>query len=205
MHIPFRITLLSLLIGSFFTLGAARARLPAESGLEMPGVQTGRNISSQLSSLAQATATVQPIQPVITATPGEDGGVVHIVDYGQTLEQIATGYGINLNDLLALNGLESDSVIYPGDKLVIRRGATATPTSTATLTPTRTPRPSSTPRPPTATPTQTAIPSRTPTPTKTPLLGALEFTFDRRTLGIGLIAFCSLGLVASGLLLFRKS
>lgn len=61
-----------------------------------------------------------------TATPGLDGGIRHTVLDGQFLITIAEMYGITLNDLLTLNNLTVDSIILPGDILIIREGGEIT-------------------------------------------------------------------------------
>jgi hypothetical protein len=67
-------------------------------------------------------------QPVITATPRPDGSIVHVVQEGQTLWTIAAVYGLDLAQLLSLNGLAEDSFVHPGDEVIVRPAATATPT-----------------------------------------------------------------------------
>ena len=76
--------------------------------------------------------TVIPIQPISIATPGADGSIIHVVQYGQFLENISNAYEVSLNDLLALNGLSQEAIIYPGDKLLIK--ASQTPESPQELT-----------------------------------------------------------------------
>ncbi len=108
------------------------------------------------------TATVSNsnfIQPVIVATPLEDGSIVHVVSEGQTLSIIAKYYEVPLDQILALNNLTLDSLIFPGEKLLIRE-AQEMPTNT----PAPTPSPTQTP-PATATSLPTA--SQTPIPTQT--------------------------------------
>lgn len=61
-----------------------------------------------------------PVEPIKVATPGADGSIFHVVQWGQFLENIASAYEIQLGDLLAMNGLTTDVVIYPGDKLMIK-------------------------------------------------------------------------------------
>jgi uncharacterized protein YkwD len=90
-------------------------------------------------------------QPVITAIPQADGSIVHIVEEGQTLWTIAAVYGIDLAQLLSLNGMTEDSFVHPGDQVVVR----AAPTATATAAPSPSASPSPAPAtvsPPTATP-----------------------------------------------------
>jgi hypothetical protein len=110
--------------------------------------------------------------PVTTATPAEDGSIVHLIQPGQTLIGIAEAYQIPLGELLALNNLSLSSVIYVNQRLTIRGPqasptptvtSTRTPLPTSTLRPTRTPRPTATlTRPATATPKPEASPTSPP-------------------------------------------
>lgn len=68
--------------------------------------------------------TAIPIEPISIAAPRLDGTIVHVVQWGQFLENIANAYDVALKDLLALNGLSDQAVIYPGDKLLIMVGQT---------------------------------------------------------------------------------
>ncbi len=99
------------------------------------------------------------IMPVFTVTPRDDGRVIHVVQSGQTLWSIAIAYGVKIEDLRRLNNLYGNT-IYEGQKLLITRLPTATPTpvpptETPTLWPTATLRPTDLPTPslqPTPTP-----------------------------------------------------
>jgi uncharacterized protein YkwD/LysM repeat protein len=147
---------------------------------------------------AATEATPNWISPVITATPHDDGEVVHVSEAGQSLWSIAIAYGTTIKDIIELNGLDPDNpVIWPGDELIIRPALDATITPTPTITqplPTRTPTPTRTVRP-----TSTKhIPTQTPTPTPVSGLNIQLpsiYSFDKRQLGIGIIALCSLGLI----------
>ncbi len=119
---------------------------------------------------AQApTDTAAPFLPA-TDTPLADGSIVHIVREGETLINIALAYNIPLRDLLDLNNLTAQSVIFPGEKLIIRKASTPTPTAAVTDTPT--PRPATPTRRPTRTPTPVPLTATAtafaPTPTATP-------------------------------------
>jgi LysM repeat protein len=86
-------------------------------------------------------------------TPEADGKYYHIVQSGETLSWIAGLYEIPLADLLTWNGLNSASVIRPGQNLLLL--VTLPATQTFTPSPTSiapSPSPSATPSPPTATP-----------------------------------------------------
>jgi LysM repeat protein len=68
------------------------------------------------------------------STPNPDGSIVHVVQSGQTLVGVANVYGIPLQDLLKLNNLSMESIIHPGDTLLIKE-ADATPTLAPTASP----------------------------------------------------------------------
>lgn len=70
----------------------------------------------------------------------------HAVRSGQTLWEIALTYGLSLEQLLALNSMDQNALIQPGELLLVRQ---AEPTPLPTLPPTETP------LPPTSSPTQT--------------------------------------------------
>jgi LysM repeat protein len=88
--------------------------------------------------------TPHPLSAIEKLTPASDGHYYHTVESGEYLAWIANLYDVSLNELLAWNGLTSDSVIRPGQLLLLR----VTPPATAT----------STPAPPSATPTATPTP-----------------------------------------------
>jgi LysM repeat protein len=110
--------------------------------------------------------TGQQIGPVATTTPRDDGSIAHVIQYGETLVDIASAYGLTLPELISMNRLDPNNpVYYENDVLVIRPAFTETPFITTTFTPrppTRTPMPSRTPRP-----TRTITPIRSPEPTRT--------------------------------------
>jgi len=66
--------------------------------------------------------------PVIVSTPLSDGTIKHIVQGGQTLWTIAAVYNIPLEILNEINGFEPDTVLLPGDEVIIQ--PSYTPTST---------------------------------------------------------------------------
>ena len=157
--------------------------------------------SSSSSSNYQAAATTDLsnfVQPVLTATPNEDGDIYHIVQYGQALSTIATWYGVTVEQIKLLNSLTSDA-IYEGQKLLIsiKPTVTVTPTRTATVPiPTRTPTLTQVP----ATPRSTV----TATPTPKPSLGNIVGHIDRQYLGFGILVASAVGFLIVLLSSFLK-
>jgi uncharacterized protein YkwD/LysM repeat protein len=163
-----------------------------------------------------ASSAIDPsevVSAVVVATPGPDGALWHTVEQGQAVWHIAAAYGVDVYDLLALNGLSEDNpLIFPGDKLLIQ----PIPTPTPTRPPTVTPQPSA---------TSTLKPSATLTPAITGSTGPEEVPepppddlnerhFDlstsalRRSPGVavalGIVGGTGLILIAAGLIARRN-
>lgn len=114
--------------------------------------------------------TVIPVEPISIATPAADGSIQHVVQPGQFLENIANAYDVELDELLALNGLVPQTVIFPGDKLLILGGSSSPPDPIRLGSPTSNIEPTIIP-----TSTATAIPSVTiPTPAAAALIDAVR-------------------------------
>jgi LysM repeat protein len=135
----------------YYTLvvGAVSGSGAADIGNAAPPVTSGSGASGATPGTAVSSSS-----PFLVSTAGPDGAVVHVVQPGQTLWAIAAVYDINILDLLSINGLNANSFIVPGQKIVIRQ-AGSVPTETATPEektekPTRTPRPTATPTQPVA-------------------------------------------------------
>jgi len=102
--------------------------------------------------------TPRPLTPIEKLTPASDGKYYHIIKINENLSWIAELYGVKVTDLMAWNGLNESSILWPEQKLLLQvtPPATQTPTpgpATATLTATVAP---STPTP-ILLPTQTVI------------------------------------------------
>jgi len=96
--------------------------------------------------------TPRPLTAIEKLTPDTDGNYYHIVRSGQNLSWIASLYEVSLEQLLAWNNLNQNSIIRPEQKLILH----VTPPATETATP----------GPPTITLTATSLPP-TATPTRT--------------------------------------
>ncbi len=97
--------------------------------------------------------TSTPVPP--TATPVET--VIHVVQRGETLSEIAIQYQVSVRAIVEANGLTNANLIVVGQRLIIPLSGQAVPTATRPAGPTNTPRPTAT-KPPTVTPTSS--PSR---------------------------------------------
>jgi len=137
---------------------AGSSPTPAESATE----------EEQLEAPMVATAVTETEVLASWPTPRADGAIVHVVEAGDTLIGIATRYGVSVEELLALNGLERSTILRIGQSIILAV-VTPTPTETATSTPTPTSIPAiRTPASPTATrPPTEARPTSTPSATAT--------------------------------------
>ena len=161
-------------------------------------VLAGITLFFPAASVLAQSATDTPAGPagILTSTPNADGSTTHVVQYGETLIEIAQAYGITLTQLYANNPAldPQNPKYYAGEVLIIRPAVSPTPA----ISPTNTPRPPTyTPRP-----TRTATATRTPTPvrttTQTPIPATPTPTSrgpDNRTLGYGFIVVSGVGLL----------
>jgi LysM repeat protein len=102
------------------------------------------------------------------------------------LWSIAAGYEVTIDQLLALNNLSANAVIYEGQTLLVRMAYTPTPSPTITQTP--------------RTPTRTPIPAQTAQAVKTQTPNSEDSSIgflglDRQTMGLALILISGIGLV----------
>jgi LysM repeat protein len=141
--------------------------------------------------------TPRPLTPIEKLTPASDGRYYHAVSSGETLSWIAGLYKVSLNELLAWNGLSVDSIIRPGQQLLLQVTPPASETPT-NIPPTDTP--TLTPAPPS--PTPSLLPTQpAPSPTAAP---ASPPANNRSTLLMFLIALAAGGLLLVVALSFRK-
>ena len=111
-----------------------------------------------------STATAVPP----TAAPTSEA-VYHTVQSGETLSQIAAGYSVTMEVIVAANGLSDPNHIVAGQKLLIPAPGQVPSTATPGSAPTRTPKP----KPPAPTPTP-----KPPKPTAAPATSQFQFTAE---------------------------
>lgn len=135
---------------AYYVIDCARPAANGVSQASTPVIGSGATIP----------AVEAAVSPVVLSTPNESGEVIHEIQPGQTLWQIAISYGVKIDELKRLNNLFDDN-IYPGNKLLVKREVTLTsqpPTAAATLERTATSSPSATSAPTfVATMTQTPV------------------------------------------------
>jgi LysM repeat protein len=102
---------------NFYTLVAGS---PSEEGAPPPA------------AVVQDDSALAPVAPVVIAAPREDGSIVHVLDSGQSFWTIAARYEVPLEQLYLYNNLTQDSVIRPGDELIIRLAEGQLPPPTPT-------------------------------------------------------------------------
>jgi len=147
---------------------------------------SGGSPGGGVASTVPTTAVTPRVAPVSVAPPNEDGSVYHEVEIGQALWSIAVAYEVTVDQLLALNNLSANTVIYEGQSLLVRAPHTPTPSPEATQTP--------------LLPTRTPVPAQTarPVSAQTQDAGSDEKRFlglDRQSMGLALILICGIGLV----------
>lgn len=82
-------------------------------------------------------AVVSP--PVTVAPAGTDGSIVHVVEAGQTLQQIADAYQVTLEVLLATNVLAENASLSAGQQIVIKPAESPAPVEAPAADPTSQP------------------------------------------------------------------
>ena len=73
------------------------------------------------------------ISTAVVSTPNLEGDVIHEVQVGQSLLQIAIAYEVTIDEIKRLNKMVDNS-IYPGSKLLIKTGVVVTVMPTVSVT-----------------------------------------------------------------------
>ncbi|WP_155756857.1 LysM peptidoglycan-binding domain-containing protein, partial [Enterococcus mundtii] len=111
-------------------------------------VSNGGASSTASTNTAPSTTTNNPT----TSNTASQGSGTYTVKAGESVWSVANKNGISMNQLIEWNNIKNN-FIYPGQKLIVKGGSTAAPTSTPTTTPAAAP---STPNTSAATNTSTS-------------------------------------------------
>ena len=115
-----------------------QAAYPA--GVNGCGYAKGTGNAGTGASGGSAGAAVSFIQAVVTATPNENGAIIHTVQEGQTLWAISQAYKVSIEDIQSWNKLYNSTALSLGQELYIpskdEAGRTPTPQAELTVFPT---------------------------------------------------------------------
>jgi uncharacterized protein YkwD len=160
----------------YYVIDCAR---PTTGGLPQaytPGIEAAFNFANEI------------IVPVTLSTPNTKGEIIHEVQSGQSLWQIAIDYGVKIDEIRALNQLPTAYLINPGDTLLVKTVGTPT-LSPATATSTASP-------PPTSTPTSNADSTEIPANPPASSAGASPTQATTATWAVGAIVTVALAAAA---------
>jgi len=107
---------------------AAAYRVKVDTLLALNGLQIDWPLQIGQKLLISPGKDLSPLEKL---TPANDGNFYHTVQSGETLSGIAGLYNITLADLMAWNGLSSNSIIRPEQKLLLRVTPPAPPAATS--------------------------------------------------------------------------
>jgi LysM repeat protein len=102
-----------------------------------PSLPEGESGSSDVGNASEAAGPAEEtgpppptpyyVEPIVQAEPREDGTIMHTIGQGQTAWDIAVVYDVDLDEMLAINGLERPVILFPGDEIIVKLGPDATP------------------------------------------------------------------------------
>lgn len=85
------------------------------------------NDLTKYDTAAVAQPAVETPAPVAATAPTSEPVTQYVVQSGDTVSSITSNFGITTEDFSVWNNLQ-DNVIYPGQSVIVGKGATATPT-----------------------------------------------------------------------------
>lgn len=113
-----------MVIAVLLLLGAAANRFMAENAARAQSAQRelGITVIAPVSTVPTAEAQQVAALPTPAVTSGPINVIMHIVEKGQSLYQIAAQYGVTMEAIAALNNLANPELIYAGQQLMIPVG-----------------------------------------------------------------------------------
>ncbi len=170
----------------YYVIDCAR---PTGSGQPQP-YTPGLGVATDTPEDGTAVFALPLASTIIPSTPLMDGRLYHVVGPGETLWLIAISYGVKIADIRRMNNLTDVQDIYPGNKLLIREGVTASPepsTPTPALSGTE-----GIPSEATFTPVPTWTPLPVPTLTPTAPVPVAPVSSNTSVLVLGMIILAAL-------------
>jgi LysM repeat protein len=108
---------------------AGRYGLDTNAILKLNNLQPNTIIypGQKIKLTGSAPAPSAPVAKPEAPAPATSGGSVYTVKSGDTLGAIAARHGVKLSEVLSWNGLNMNSIIYPGQKIKIGGGQSSAP------------------------------------------------------------------------------
>lgn len=108
---------------------AGRYGLDTNAILKLNNLQPNTIIypGQKIKLTGSAPAPSAPVAKPEAPAPATSGGSVYTVKSGDTLGAIAARHGVKLSEVLSWNGLNMNSIIYPGQKIKIGSGQSSAP------------------------------------------------------------------------------
>ena len=156
---------------------------PRPSSPTPVAVMVAAEATPAVAALTAQDAAPPAAEPTAEPESALAGSTTHRIKSGETLSEIAATYGVSMQAIVQVNGLDNPSRIVTGQDLIIPQSDSgsqdAAPAATSVVQPTTAPA-AITAAPPTATPTSrpppTARPPATKPPPPTPARSAYQFT-----------------------------
>jgi len=125
------------------TYGVTQQEIADANGIDVDDILSiGQELTIPVTTNEGETAATA--EPTTTPIVAQEQSTVHVVTSGEYIELIAAQYNVSVDDLLAANGLTSESLLSVGQELVIpTEGTIATSTPEPTTLPTLTSTPQS--------------------------------------------------------------
>jgi N-acetylmuramoyl-L-alanine amidase len=104
--------------------GDTLSAIASRSGLSLASILAANNLQMRSiiypgQKIMLAPAAAVAVAPAVTSTAPASAGTTHIVKAGDTLSRIAASYGVSLASVLADNHTSLQTIIYPGQKILI--------------------------------------------------------------------------------------
>jgi membrane-bound lytic murein transglycosylase D len=101
--------------------GEALSTIAQKYGARVSAIQRANKMGHR-TLIRQGQVLLVPVGRQYAAAAQNGGRLSHKVQRGDSLWKIAMRYKVSLKDLMAWNGLNSKSILRPGDKLIVRVG-----------------------------------------------------------------------------------